>query len=49
LRRYDLDFLTVHGDPQVVRAARPRASGQDLKILAVTVLTSLTAPILTPT
>jgi len=37
---YDLDFLTVHGDPQVVRAAKEGASGKDLKILAVTILTS---------
>ena len=36
-----LDFLTVHGDPQVVRAAAQGKSGTDLKILAVTVLTSL--------
>ena len=41
LARFDLDFLTVHGDPHVVRAAREGASGSDLKILAVTVLTSL--------
>jgi orotidine-5'-phosphate decarboxylase len=38
---YDLDFLTVHGDPHVVRAAKEGAAGKDLKILAVTVLTSL--------
>jgi orotidine-5'-phosphate decarboxylase len=37
---YDLDFLTVHGDPQVVRAAKEGTSGKDLKILAVTILTS---------
>jgi orotidine-5'-phosphate decarboxylase len=37
---FDLDFLTVHGDPQVVRAAKEGASGTGLKILAVTVLTS---------
>jgi orotidine-5'-phosphate decarboxylase len=37
---YDLDFLTVHGDPQVVRAAKQGAAGSALKILAVTVLTS---------
>ena len=37
---YDLDFLTVHGDPQVVRAAKEGASAKDLKILAVTILTS---------
>ncbi len=41
LAQYDLDFLTVHGDPQVVRAAAEGKSGTDLKILAVTVLTSL--------
>ena len=33
------DFLTVHGDPQVVRAAA--AAKGDMAILAVTVLTSL--------
>ncbi|MGC1427320.1 MAG: orotidine-5'-phosphate decarboxylase [Albidovulum sp.] len=41
LAQYDLDFLTVHGDPTVVRAAKEGASGKDLKILAVTILTSL--------
>jgi orotidine-5'-phosphate decarboxylase len=41
LAQYDLDFLTVHGDPQVVRAAAEGKSGSNLKILAVTVLTSL--------
>jgi orotidine-5'-phosphate decarboxylase len=41
LARFDLDFLTVHGDPHVVAAARQGAAGSDLKILAVTVLTSL--------
>lgn len=39
--RFDLDFLTVHGDPQVVRAAAEGKRGTGLKILAVTVLTSL--------
>ena len=39
LARFDLDFLTVHGDPHVVRAAA-QAKG-NTKILAVTVLTSL--------
>ncbi|SFJ26915.1 orotidine-5'-phosphate decarboxylase [Jannaschia pohangensis] len=39
LARFDLDFLTVHGDPHVVRAAA-QAKG-DMKILAVTILTSL--------
>jgi len=41
LARFDLDFLTVHGDPHVVRAAKEGAAGKDLKILAVTILTSL--------
>ncbi len=41
ISQYDLDFLTVHGDPQVVRAACEGKRGTDLKILAVTVLTSL--------
>ncbi|MBV2359163.1 orotidine-5'-phosphate decarboxylase [Thalassococcus sp. CAU 1522] len=41
LAQYDLDFLTVHGDPHVVRAAREGAAGSNLKILAVTILTSL--------
>lgn len=41
LAAYDLDFLTVHGDPHVVRAARAGAAGSKTRILAVTVLTSL--------
>ena len=41
LAQFDLDFLTVHGDPNVVRAAKIGAAGKDLKILAVTILTSL--------
>ncbi|MHA6263093.1 orotidine-5'-phosphate decarboxylase [Arenibacterium sp. CAU 1754] len=41
LARFDLDFLTVHGDPHVVRAAKEGAAGSNLKILAVTILTSL--------
>jgi len=41
IAQYDLDFLTVHGDPQVVRAAGEGKKGSGLKILAVTVLTSL--------
>ena len=41
LAQFDLDFLTVHGDPHVVRAAKEGAAGKPLKILAVTVLTSL--------
>ena len=40
LSRQNLDFLTVHGDPHVVRAAAQGKAGTDLKILAVTVLTS---------
>ncbi len=41
IAQYDLDFLTVHGDPQVVRAAAEGKAGTNLKILAVTILTSL--------
>ena len=41
IAQHGLDFLTVHGDPQVVRAAAEGKGGTDLKILAVTVLTSL--------
>ena len=41
IAQYDLDFLTVHGDPQVVRAAQEGKRGTGLKILAVTILTSL--------
>jgi orotidine-5'-phosphate decarboxylase len=41
LARLDLDFLTVHGDPQVVRAAVQGSAGSRLRILAVTILTSL--------
>ena len=41
IAQYDLDFLTVHGDPQVVRAAGEGKKGSGTKILAVTVLTSL--------
>ncbi|MCV6586403.1 MAG: orotidine-5'-phosphate decarboxylase [Marinibacterium sp.] len=41
LAQFDIDFLTVHGDPHVVRAAKEGAAGSDLKILAVTILTSL--------
>jgi orotidine-5'-phosphate decarboxylase len=40
IARLGLDFLTVHGDPSVVRAAVAGAAGSALKILAVTVLTS---------
>lgn len=41
LARFELDFLTVHGDPHVVRAAREGAGDCAMRILAVTVLTSL--------
>ena len=41
LARYDFDFLTVHGDPHVVRAAATGKGASPLKILAVTLLTSL--------
>lgn len=41
LVQYDLDFLTVHGDPQVVAAAAMGKGASQTKILAVTILTSL--------
>lgn len=41
LAQFDLDFLTVHGDPHVVKAAKEGAAGSDMKILGVTILTSL--------
>lgn len=41
LAQFDLDFLTVHGDPYVVTAAKEGAANSDMKILAVTILTSL--------
>ncbi|UWP88641.1 orotidine-5'-phosphate decarboxylase [Aliiroseovarius crassostreae] len=41
LAQFDLDFLTVHGDPHVVRAAQEGKGGKDMRILAVTILTSL--------
>ena len=41
LAQYDIDFLTVHGDPHVVRAAKEGASKSNMEILAVTILTSL--------
>ncbi|MCB1361548.1 MAG: orotidine-5'-phosphate decarboxylase [Rhodobacter sp.] len=41
IAQFGLDFLTVHGDPHVVRAAREGAAGTDLKILAVTILTAM--------
>lgn len=41
IAQFNLDFLTVHGDPHVVRAAKEGAAGSDMQILAVTILTSL--------
>lgn len=41
LVQFDLDFLTVHGDPHVVRAAVAGRGDRATKILAVTILTSL--------
>ena len=41
LVQFDLDLLTVHGDPHVVRAAKEGAAGSRTKILGVTILTSL--------
>lgn len=41
LAQYDLDFLTVHGDPQVVAAAVKGRGQAATKILGVTILTSL--------
>jgi orotidine-5'-phosphate decarboxylase len=41
IAEYELDFLTVQGDPQVVRAAMEGKRGKSTRILAVTVLTSL--------
>ncbi len=41
LAQFDLDFLTVHGDPQVVRAAVAGRGDAPMRILAVTILTSL--------
>ncbi len=41
LSQFGFDFLTVHGDPHVVRAARNGAGDTSLNILAVTILTSL--------
>jgi len=41
LSHYDFDFLTVHGDPQVVAAAATGRGDNGPKILAVTILTSL--------
>ncbi len=41
LVRFEPDFLTVHGDPHVVRAAKEGAGASATRILAVTILTSL--------
>jgi len=41
LNHLDIDFLTVHGDPQVVRSASKAKQNPTMKILAVTLLTSL--------
>ena len=41
LARLELDLLTVHGDPHVVRAAMEGRGDAQTRILAVTVLTSL--------
>lgn len=41
IAQHGLDLLTVHGDPQVVAAAAQGKAGTGLKIMAVTVLTSL--------
>lgn len=41
IAEHELDFLTVHGDPHVVRAAIAGRGDAPTRILAVTVLTSL--------
>lgn len=41
LAAFDLDFLTVHGDPHVVRAAARGRGASPTRILAVTILTAL--------
>ncbi|MFT4743992.1 MAG: orotidine-5'-phosphate decarboxylase [Yoonia sp.] len=41
MAQFDLDLLTVHGDPHVVAAAKQGAAGSNMKIMAVTILTSL--------
>lgn len=41
LCQYNLDFLTVHGDPHVVQAAVSARGDSPTKILAVTFLTSV--------
>jgi len=39
--RRNVDFITVHGDEQIMRAAVENKGGSDIKIFAITVLTSL--------
>tara|TARA_A100001011_G_scaffold383595_1_gene455018 strand:+ start:1415 stop:2119 length:705 start_codon:yes stop_codon:yes gene_type:complete len=41
LNYLDIDFLTVHGDPQVVSSAVKANENPNMQILAVTLLTSL--------
>ena len=41
IEKLKVDFLTIHGDPQVVRAAARARSTEKTKILAVTLLTSM--------
>lgn len=41
LAQFEMDFLTVHGDPHVVRAAVAGRGAAPTRILAVTILTSL--------
>ena len=41
LKFLNVDFLTVHGDPHVVRSAAAARGSSNMKILAVTILTSL--------
>ncbi len=38
LAQFDLDLLTVHGDPAVVRAAVTGAEGRDMRVIATTLL-----------
>ena len=41
ISQLDIDFLTVHGDPQVIRSASKAKDNPSMKILAVTLLTSM--------
>lgn len=41
LAQFDLDFLTVHGDPHVISAAVRGRGSSPMKILGVSILTSL--------